>query len=146
MRLLYFHTKQVRTSFDIFKEGCIIFLEVIQNKKKREEKIVQDKKNSKKHPCFSDLYDIIGGSDTAEEERQLAWEQLLPIENNTGFAIIIAAKYSWREYPKEYKEKAWQELLKRDVKNDENSLHYLAVNALEPWCKSARDLEKKLER
>jgi len=94
----------------------------------------------------SDLYDIIGGSSSTEEEKRNAWEQLLLIENNTGFATIIAAKYSWREFSNAYKEKAWKELVRRDVKNDENSLHYLAVNAPMPWGARARILEKKLKQ
>jgi hypothetical protein len=95
---------------------------------------------------YSNLYDIIGGHNTTEEEKSIAWEQLLLIENKIGFAVIIAAKYSWREFSKKYKEKAWKELVKRDVKNDKDSLHYLAVNAPEPWNERARILEKKLER
>ncbi len=95
----------------------------------------------KERTIFCKLYDIIGDSDVTEEERKVAWQQLLPIENNIGFAILIAAKYSWREIPSEYKERAWQELIKRNVKNDSTSLHYLSVNAPEPWCKKARKVE-----
>lgn len=103
------------------------------------------RKNSKKHLCFSDLYDIIGNPNTIEEKRQLAWEQLLVIEDNIGFSIIIAAKYSWREFLEEYKERAWKELVKRGIENDEISLHYLRVNAPEPWNKRAAVLEEKLK-
>lgn len=100
--------------------------------------------NSKKDTRFSDLYDIIGSSDATKKQREAAWQKLLLIENNFGFSIIIAAKFSWREFSDEYKEKAWQEMIKRKVKDDEINLHYLAVNAPETWSKRARVLEEKL--
>jgi hypothetical protein len=95
----------------------------------------------KKGTMFCKLYDILVDSDVPEEEREQAWRWLLPIESNIGFSILIAAKYSWREIPNKYKEKAWQELLKRDLKNDSISLQYLSVNAPEPWCERARKLQ-----
>ena len=100
--------------------------------------------NSKKDTQFSNLYDILGSSDATKKQRETAWQKLLLIEDNFGFSIIIAAKFSWREFSDEYKEKAWRELIKRKVKNDEINLYYLAVNAPEPWSKRARDLEEKL--
>jgi hypothetical protein len=95
---------------------------------------------------FCDLYDIIGGPNSTEEERWEAWKKLLLIEDISGFSVLIAAKYSWREFSKEYKEKAWQELLKRGIKNNLNHLHYLTINAPEPWCKKANKLKEKLEK
>ena len=100
----------------------------------------------KKYGKFSDLYDIIGGRNSTEKQRQNAWQKLLPIENNSGFSTIIAAKYSWREFSKEYKEKAWKELERRKVKDDMQSLDYLATNAPEPWCNRARKLKNELEK
>ena len=97
----------------------------------------------KKYGKFSDLYDIIGGRNSTEKQRQNAWQKLLLIENNSGFSAIIAAKYSWREFSKEYKEKAWQELLKRGIKNDEGHLDYLITNAPEPWKTEAEKESKK---
>lgn len=90
---------------------------------------------------FCNLYDILGDSDVTEEEREQAWQWLLPIESKIGLSILIAAKYLSREIPDEYKEKAWQELLRRNVKNDGTSLRYLSVNAPKPWCERARKLE-----
>jgi len=94
---------------------------------------------------FSNLYDIIGGFNSNEEERQKAWQKLLAIEDISGFCFLIAAKYSWREFSKEYKEKAWQEVLKKGIKNNLENLHYLAVNAPEPWSKKAIVLEEILK-
>ena len=89
--------------------------------------------NHRENTLFCNLYDIIGGRNSTEKQRQKAWQELLLIEDNLGFSILIAAEYSWRTIPNQYKEMAWQELLKRDVKNDKECLHYLSVNAPEPW-------------
>lgn len=101
--------------------------------------------NHEKNTLFCDLYDIIGDPDpnTTKEQREDAWQKLLPIEDNLGFCCIIAAKYSWREFSKEYKEKAWQELLKREVKNNLICLDYLSKNAPEKWKKKVEYLRKK---
>ena len=104
------------------------------------------KSEEKKYAEIRRLRDIIGGMDSTKEQREVAWQKLLPKEDSSGFSTIIAAKYSWLEFTKEYKEKAWQELLKRKVKDDMSSLHYLSVNAPEPWCNRARKLEEKLEK
>ena len=95
---------------------------------------------------FCDLYDIIGGPNSTEEERWEAWKKLLLIEDISGFSVLIAAKYSWREFSKEYKEKAWQELLKRGIKNNLNHLHYLTINAPEPWCKKSQQIKRKIRK
>jgi rRNA pseudouridine-1189 N-methylase Emg1 (Nep1/Mra1 family) len=56
--------------------------------------------------------------------------------------VLIAAKYSWRKIPDKYKEKAWQELLKRGIENEPDNLHYLLVNATESWQEKAKKLKK----
>ena len=43
---------------------------------------------------FCDLYDIIGGPNSTEEERWEAWKKLLLIEDISGFSVPIATKYS----------------------------------------------------
>jgi len=96
--------------------------------------------NSKNDTRFSVLYNIIGSSNATKKQREAAWQKLLLIEDNFGFSIIIAAEFSWLQFSNEYKEKAWQELLKRDIQNDEINLRYLVSNAPEPWGKRARDL------
>ncbi|HOW60403.1 MAG TPA: hypothetical protein P5548_02355 [Candidatus Moranbacteria bacterium] len=97
----------------------------------------------KKYAKIRSLCDIIGGLNSTEKQRQRAWEQLMPMASSTTLSTLIAAKYSWLEFTDEYKEKAWRELKKRNIENDEINLHYLAVNAPEPWCEEARELEEK---
>ena len=97
-------------------------------------------KNPEKYTEFCKLYDIIGSSDATNEQREIAWQKLLPIENTIGLAIFIAAEYSWREIPAGYKEKAWKELRKRGVEKDKILLNYLLKNAPEPWNKEAKKL------
>jgi hypothetical protein len=100
----------------------------------------------KKYAKIRSLRDIIGGLHSTEKQRQRAWEKFLPLADNSDLGFFIAAKYSWLEFPENYKEKAWQELNKRGVENDRERLHYLSVNAPEPWCKEARRaLEGDLE-
>jgi hypothetical protein len=104
-----------------------------------------DDKEEKKYAKIRKLCDTIGGSSSTEKQRKLAWEQLLPIASDSTLTSLIAAKYSWLEFSDEYKELAWQELLKQKVKDNLSSLHYLSVNAPEPWCTRSRILEEKLE-
>ena len=96
---------------------------------------------------FSNLYDIIGSSSATKKQREDAWQKLSLIEDSLGFSIIIAAKFSWLEFSDEYKKKAWQKLpSKPENEEDLIWLHYLAVNAPEPWSKSAGNLEEKLKK
>ena len=101
-------------------------------------------KNPEKRTVFCELYDIIGSSEATNEQRETAWQKLLPIENIIGLAILIAAKYSWREIPAEYKEKAWKELLKKGIRKNLVLLNYLSSNAPEPWSGRSRNLKEKL--
>lgn len=94
----------------------------------------------KNKTAFSLLYDIIGSQKASRNEKERAWQILLLIEDIPGFCILIAAKFFWRTIPNEYREKAWQELLKRNVKKDATALHYLAVNAPEEWSEKAKTL------
>ncbi len=94
----------------------------------------------KNKTAFSVLYDIIGSQRASENEKERAWQSLLLIEDTLGFCILIAAKFSWRVIPDKYKEKAWQELLKRNVKKDAVALHYLTVNAPDLWREKAQKL------
>lgn len=103
------------------------------------------KGEEKKYAKIRSLRDIIGGINSTKEQREIAWQKLLPIEDNFGFSTIIAAKYSWLEFSKKYKEKSWKELIRRRIKDDMLSLHYLSANAPEPWCDLAKKLENELE-
>lgn len=99
---------------------------------------------TKKRTVFCELYDVMGSSDATNEQREAAWQKLLLIENATGFAVLIAAEYSWRRVPSEYKEKAWKELLKKGIKKNMILLNYLSANAPEPWSGRSRNLKEKL--
>lgn len=59
------------------------------------------------------------------------------------FWFTIAAKIDGGNAPEIFREKAWEELLKRGIKEPEITLHYLSANAPEPFNFKARKLLDK---
>jgi hypothetical protein len=91
---------------------------------------------------YRKLHDIVGSRDVTNEQREQAWQQLLLVGDIHTFSVIIAARFSWITIPDDYKEKAWQELLKRGIQDDESYLKYLSVNAPHPWGERAIKLRR----
>lgn len=82
-----------------------------------------------------------------EMQSLLAWEEIKKIDleedSDCVFWSVIAIKRNGTLAHEKVREKAWNDMLKRGIKNPERTLYYLSVNASEPYNYEARDLLSK---